>query len=98
MTGVRREDQRPIVYFLRYVEALGREIGSDAGNHRRTVEVKTTVVRPKFLSYDLRETGQMFRRGSLVDHALMPGRIHGCSVGRAADEPQLCRRRPRGRR
>src|ERR1700691_6228328 len=72
MTGVRREDQRSIVYFLRQVEAICCEIGSNAGNNRRTVEVKTTVVRPKFLSYDLRETGQMLGRGPFVNHALVP--------------------------
>jgi hypothetical protein len=60
MTAVRREDQRSLVHFLRHVDAIGREIGSNARHHGRTLEVKTTVVRPKFLSYDLRETGKCF--------------------------------------
>jgi len=55
----------------RHIEAVGGKIGSDAGHHGRTVEVKTPVVRPQFLSYDLLETGQMFRRGPLVDHGLV---------------------------
>ena len=62
------------------------EIGAQAGDHGRAVEIEAAIILPELFTHRLGQSREMFRWRSLVDEALMAGyRFHGrhyseCSV------------------
>lgn len=64
--------------FVGDIDSGGCEVGQESGHHGTGVEVEAPVVIVEFAADGAGEGGQMQRRRSLIDQALMAGKgFHG---------------------